>query len=813
MQLGQNNENTSDLIFYRHIVSRPAQTLEFSELPAVYLLLQGTAELSLTSETYVMRPSDMILVNSCELLSFRLDQAILCKYTLNLPLFKQKLGCEIPERFRCCCIGWPWKKKAAHLRALLAEYTINIFGGTSRLERQLLAMEIFRVLTAQFKNRPEADDRHINVSAGGYISRALAYMQSHFRESVRLEDIAHHCYISVSYLSKIFKEGLNVSIFSILNRIRLMAAREKLMYTREPAEKIALECGFPNGRALTAAFRREYGQYPSQYRKESPKENIYSSETSAAIKRLLSEYIYPDAMAARELCQSVDVHIDFYGQGKRLHHSLWNLFFVGDVRHISINGVKNMLPEVQKTFHYKYAYVSGLLTDTMLQLKGTSDIGARMTFIHVDDILETLIDNGLIPCIDLGCINPEIQHVDDLTKEFMEHLENTWGIDQLKQWMFIPGSCPINFFGPGSGYLPLKYENFLRIVKVIKAVSPEIQVGTPLVQLGKQENVWQWLTDYIDFCQMQECFPDFFSVIYYPLGDMLQKDEQDFLIQDPVHVSMSQMLWRLKSQVLSGENRPIFILEWNTSVSHRDFINDSIFKAAAIFKNMLENYDLAESFAFSMFFDGLEMFPASSYPIHGGRGMIASNGIKKPALWALYLLSLMGNEFIGRGDGYFITRKKDHLQIFLYYDVLGEQLLEADTGSSIRVVNIVNSVPVGKDGHPASALETVNSLTESKPGEKKWNIVLDNTGDGPLNIRSRHITREQCDFLKAAFDKKFPCPGGKLLVYWNAMTTPKLYSDTLPGEISEENGQCTAMNLSFALAPGEIALIEIGRSL
>ena len=52
-----------------------------------------------------------------------------------------------------------------------------------------------------------------------------------------------------------------------------------------------------------------------------------------------------------------------------------------------------------------------------------------------------------------------------------------------------------------------------------------------------------------------------------------------------------------------------------------------------------------------------------------------------------------------------------------------------------------------------------------------------------------------------------------MLVYWNAMTTPKIYTDTLPVEISEDSGRHTVMNLSFALAPGEIALIEIGRSL
>ncbi len=47
----------------------------------------------------------------------------------------------------------------------------------------------------------------------------------------------------------------------------------------------------------------------------------------------------------------------------------------------------------------------------------------------------------------------------------------------------------------------------------------------------------------------------------------------------------------------------------------------------------------------------------------GGLGLFTVNGIPKASYYAYTLLRQLGDQFLGRGDGYFITRKHNSYQI------------------------------------------------------------------------------------------------------------------------------------------------------
>ena len=50
----------------------------------------------------------------------------------------------------------------------------------------------------------------------------------------------------------------------------------------------------------------------------------------------------------------------------------------------------------------------------------------------------------------------------------------------------------------------------------------------------------------------------------------------------------------------------------------------------------------------------------------GGLGLYTINGIPKASYYAYTLLNQLGNQFLGRGDGYFVTKKNNSYQIMLY---------------------------------------------------------------------------------------------------------------------------------------------------
>lgn len=474
--------------------------------------------------------------------------------------------------------------------------------------------------------------------------------------------------------------------------------------------------------------------------------------------------------------------------------------------------LKKVLPSLKETFGFTYVYVSGLLSQLMLQTIDTS--GSRsplISFVHTDAVLDIFIDAGFIPCIDLYSINHKLNDLPYYTRSFLEHYRDKYGIKEIENWFFILGYCPLNFFGEDTTNEALDFKQYKDLMDTIKTISPCIQAGSPLFQLGSSKQVWYWFIDFLDYCNNNNCIPDFYSIIHYPISHGKWTEKAFTFRQNETLDNMEKQLTRLEEIFLSRplDKRPMYIIEWNTSISNKDFTNDSIYKAAQIFKTLLENYDRAMAFGYSMSHDGLEMFPASPLPIHGGKGLICSNGVKKPAYWAMLLLRQMGDMLICRGDGYFITRKEKAYQIYLYNETALSASMAADNTSSLQLVNIINSTPVDEKLQPLSAQSMEVRILSNTAVSTCFNITLDGLECDSYTITTIQLKQQQCSIYAKAYDGLCICPSSKLSNYWNCMTTPQIYCEQKSIPECKNNVSEHQLELKYILAPGEIAYIEI----
>ena len=111
---------------------------------------------------------------------------------------------------------------------------------------------------------------------------------------------------------------------------------------------------------------------------------------------------------------------------------------------------------------------------------------------------------------------------------------------------------------------------------------------------------------------------------------------------------------------------PIYLTEWNTSPSQRDWLNDTCYKSCYIAKNILENYDRLESFGYWSLSDFMSEAPLPKEMFFGGLGLFTVNGIPKAAYYALWLLNKLGDELVSKGEGWFATRKGKDYRIIMY---------------------------------------------------------------------------------------------------------------------------------------------------
>ncbi|MEO1773198.1 AraC family transcriptional regulator [Candidatus Enterococcus ferrettii] len=110
-------------------------------------------------------------------------------------------------------------------------------------------------------------DSH-STKMNGYVLEALEIIGEHFWRNITVKEIAEKLMIDASYLSRLFKKDIGISIKSYINEMRISTSRDIIATTNLPISKIAEMIGFPTTQAFSKAFSKGMGLSPFAYRKE-----------------------------------------------------------------------------------------------------------------------------------------------------------------------------------------------------------------------------------------------------------------------------------------------------------------------------------------------------------------------------------------------------------------------------------------------------------------------------------------------------------------------------------------------------------------
>lgn len=122
------------------------------------------------------------------------------------------------------------------------------------------------------------------------VHRLLLYIQEHFREPIRLADLAQSEGLSETHVSRFIREQLNITLQEYLTRLRVEAAMQMLQTTDLSPTSIAYECGFSDPKYLNQGFLKLLGVSPARWRAEnrSYRKTKYR-ETANTLQHILSE--------------------------------------------------------------------------------------------------------------------------------------------------------------------------------------------------------------------------------------------------------------------------------------------------------------------------------------------------------------------------------------------------------------------------------------------------------------------------------------------------------------------------------------------
>lgn len=168
------------------------------------------------------------------------------------------------------------------MMGLAKDTPVIAFPETERAEHIIKAMLTYKSLTPEGHLKRKAcmymllsemikahDAEKSYESPAGYISYAqyaARYINNHFFEKIRIQDLAKHIGISRSYLVKLMKQETGMSPQEYLIETRMRRASDLLSRSNDPVRSVASECGYDDALAFSKVFKSRFGLNPSEYR-------------------------------------------------------------------------------------------------------------------------------------------------------------------------------------------------------------------------------------------------------------------------------------------------------------------------------------------------------------------------------------------------------------------------------------------------------------------------------------------------------------------------------------------------------------------
>ena len=173
---------------------------------------------------------------------------------------------QMPEVIRSSDKGYG-EIKETFLRAL------DCFQSRPPFYEMLLRESLLHVIILLFEYGyiREPQEGHSTFINRLQLRNVLQYIAEHYREKIRVADLAGLSGFSESYFMSFFKQYVGMSCIQYINHYRVQKAAHALEETSQPVMEIAMDHGFDNISYFNLQFRKEFGMTPREFRSQHRK--------------------------------------------------------------------------------------------------------------------------------------------------------------------------------------------------------------------------------------------------------------------------------------------------------------------------------------------------------------------------------------------------------------------------------------------------------------------------------------------------------------------------------------------------------------
>ena len=232
----------------------------------IFLILEGELKFYINNVPLSLKARDFVIVNSNEIHSIEApepNRTIVVQIPMNcFSDYVEKNDYAVFAR----------QEEAENRRlVLLIEEMYRIYqekGFACELKVRAMFYELLYFLITEFMTVEEDrgtihQKRHLDK-----LSEITEYIKKNYSRQLTLIQVAGKFGFTPTYLSRMFSRYANVSYKTYLLNLRTEYGRREMLNSEAGLNEVALNNGFPNGRAFAKAFEKRYGCLPSEYRKQ-----------------------------------------------------------------------------------------------------------------------------------------------------------------------------------------------------------------------------------------------------------------------------------------------------------------------------------------------------------------------------------------------------------------------------------------------------------------------------------------------------------------------------------------------------------------
>lgn len=773
-------------------------------------LLEGEMTLKYQDERYLMKAEDIILINPG--VSYEITNAQDALY--GMASFSMRLTNSVLQSrhmiFYCNSVVdemHSYQDLRDIFFQLTAEYTSCAHQTKCYMDSLMLKLldclvEHYQLNQKTMKTCETENDARMR--------EIMQYVLANLDQEISLNELAERMFVSVSTLSRIFKKNTGVYFADYVMQLRVKTALGLLKHSEQNMTQIAMTSGFSNSASFNRAFRKVMGITPTEYREMYRGKGMQQEADQRKLEFEIREELKQKGYELGKQERSTAIRLDLQKNLGNKYHKSWNqMINIGPMWDLNKANVQFHTLQLNEQLHYKYIRIWNVFSKKMMINDGKT-IG-QYNYDSVNQVLDFLVQHRLKPFLDLGRrpdtalrsdgkeVFYEEQYISFKSREawekmmddFLSHIVNRYGQEEVSGWIFeLDRDCVHEDGMPDQQlYQDESYDFFDAWKYLYHAIRERI----PDARFGGLSSIvvkdWKFLVEFFDRCRIEDVKPDFASFIVFPYDtyringtQLVRKISQDEFNEE----NQIREIQRLLKQT-GLEDTLIYISEWNNTISNRNYLNDSCFRAAYLVKKIEALADQVDMIGIMSGTDWVSSHMDTVGIVNGGIGLLTKDMIRKPAYFAVDFLNQLGDYLLDKGPNYIATRKEsgDIYILCFYYSWFRRSYFLQEEDVDLRKCSSMvfeDESPLHLDFHLENLKESGMYYMKKRTLNRQNGSILNEWGKFEYDIK---LTREDVKYLEG-------------------ISSPTLFQSKV-----NVSGGDHALDMKVVLEPHEISLIHI----